>query len=149
MRALVTGAAGFLGRHVVSALLGRGVEVRALVRPATRVETLGWPSSVEVVRADLRSEKDLDRAFDGVEVLVHLAAAVSGGEDAQFAATVVGTERLLEAMARTRCTRVVLASSFAVYDWSAIEGTLDEDSPTEPVPDLYERDGYSIAKSWQ
>jgi UDP-glucose 4-epimerase len=149
VKALVTGAAGFLGRHVVSALLGRGVEVRALVRPATRVEPLGWPSSVEVVRADLRTARDLDRAFDGVEVLVHLAAAVSGGEDAQFAATVVGTERLLEAMARTSCRRVVLASSFSVYDWSAIQGTLDEDSPIEPVPDLYERDGYSIAKSWQ
>lgn len=149
MKALVTGAAGFLGRHVVSALLGRGVEVRALVRPATRLEPLGWPASVEVVRADLRSARDLDQAFDGVDVLVHLAAVVSGGEDAQFAGTVVATERLLEAMARTGCRRVVLASSFSVYDWSAIEGTLDEDSPIEPVPDLYERDGYSIAKSWQ
>ena len=39
-----------------------------------------------------------------MDVLVHLAAAVSGGEDAQFAATVVGTERLLEAMARHRLT---------------------------------------------
>jgi UDP-glucose 4-epimerase len=44
---------------------------------------------------------------------------------------------------------VVLASSFSVYDWSAIQGTLDEDSPLEPVPDLYQRDGYSIAKAWQ
>ncbi|HUM09610.1 MAG TPA: NAD(P)-dependent oxidoreductase [Myxococcaceae bacterium] len=149
MKALVTGAAGFLGRHVVSALLERGVAVRAMVRPAARIEGLGWPPSVEVVRADLRSSPDLHRAFDGVEVLVHLAAAVSGGEDAQFAATVVGTERLLEAMARTDCRRVVLASSFSVYDWSAIEGTLDEDSPLEPVADLYARDGYSIAKSWQ
>src|SRR5262249_34067335 len=82
-------------------------------------------------------------------VLVHLAALVSGPEDVQFAATVVGTERLLDAMARSACRRIVLASSFAVYDWSAIEGTLDERSPLEPVPDLYERDGYTIAKSWQ
>jgi 2-alkyl-3-oxoalkanoate reductase len=52
-------------------------------------------------------------------------------------------------MSRTACRRLVLASSFAVYDWSAIRGTLDEDSPLEPVPDLYERDGYTIAKSWQ
>jgi UDP-glucose 4-epimerase len=52
-------------------------------------------------------------------------------------------------MSRTACRRLVLASSFSVYDWSRISGTLDEDSPLEPVPDLYDRDGYSIAKSWQ
>ncbi len=149
MKALVTGAGGFLGRHVVTALLGRGAEVRAMVRPAARVESLGWPESVEVYRADLRSSRDLERAFDGADVLVHLAAAVSGGEDAQFATTVVGTERLLEAMSGTSCRRVVLASSFSVYDWSAIDGTLDEDSPLEPIPDLYARDGYSVSKSWQ
>jgi UDP-glucose 4-epimerase len=149
VRALVTGANGFLGRRVVAALLSRGVAVRALVRPAADLEPLGWRGAVEVFRADLRSAPDLARAFEGVEVLVHLAAAVTGGEDAQFAATVAGTERLLDAMAGTACRRVVLASSFAVYDWSAIEGTLDETSPLEPVPDLYERDGYSIAKSWQ
>ena len=149
MRALVTGANGFLGRHVVAALLARGHRVRALVRPAARLDELKWPASVEVFRADLRSTRDLEAAFDDVDALVHLAAAVSGGEDLQFAATVVGTERLLGAMARTSCRRVILASSFSVYDWSAVPRTLDETSPVEPVPDLYERDGYSIAKSWQ
>jgi len=149
VKALVTGANGFLGRHVVDALLARGHQVRALVRPAARLESLGWPAAVEVVRADLRAARDLEAAFEGVDVLVHLAAAVTGGEDLQFAATVSGTERLLGAMARTSCRRLVLASSFSVYDWSSIHGTLDESSPLEPVPDLYERDGYSIAKSWQ
>ena len=149
MKVLVTGANGFLGRHVVSALLARGHAVRALVRPAARLDDLRWPPAVEIYRADLRAARDLERAFAGVDVLVHLAAAVTGGEDAQFAATVSGTERLLEAMGRSACRRLVLASSFSVYDWSRISGTLDEDSPLEPVPDLYERDGYSIAKSWQ
>lgn len=149
MRALVTGANGFLGRHVVAALLARGHSVRVLVRPAAPLDDLGWPASVEVFRADLRSTRDLEPAFEDVEALVHLAASVTGGEDLQFAATVVGTERLLGAMARTACRRLVLASSFSVYDWSAIDGTLDETSPVEPVPDIYERDGYSIAKSWQ
>jgi UDP-glucose 4-epimerase len=148
VRALVTGANGFLGEHVVGALLARGHAVRAMVRPASNVDVLERPS-VEILRADLRSTVDLERAFDDVDVLVHLAAAVSGGEDLQFAATVTGTERLLGAMAHTQCRRLVLASSFAVYDWSAITGTLDESSPLEPVPDIYTRDGYSIAKSWQ
>ncbi|HEY1907553.1 MAG TPA: NAD(P)-dependent oxidoreductase [Myxococcaceae bacterium] len=149
MRALVTGAAGFLGRSVVQALLGRSVAVRAMVRPSSGVETLGWGPEVEVVRADLRVSRDLEATFAGVDVLVHLAVAGGGGEDAQFATTVVGTERLLAAMGRSGCRRLVLASSFAVYDWSAIDDVLDEDSPIEPVPELYQRDGYSIAKSWQ
>jgi 2-alkyl-3-oxoalkanoate reductase len=149
MKALVTGANGFLGQHVVSALVAHGHEVRALVRPAARIDGMAWPASVDIFRADLRSTRELEPAFDGVDVLVHLAAVVSGGEDAQFAAAVVGTERLLGAMARTRCTRLVLASSFAVYDWSSIRGTLDESSPLESGPDLYLRDGYTIAKSWQ
>ena len=149
MKALVTGANGFLGRSVVSALLAQGHEVRALVRPATSVVEIGWPDSVEIVRADLRSARELAPAFDGIDVLVHLAASVTGGEDAMFASTVSGTERLLAAMAGTSCRRIVLASSFAVYDWSAINGTLDERSPLETGADLYRRDGYTIAKAWQ
>src|SRR6185295_10064538 len=53
------------------------------------------------------------------------------------------------AMAKTGTKRVVLASSFSVYDWSNIHGTLDESSPLEQGQDLYGRDGYSISKSWQ
>jgi UDP-glucose 4-epimerase len=149
MRALVTGAGGFLGRHVVAALLARGHEVRAMVRPAARLEDLGWPAAVEVFRADLRSTPDLERAFEGVDVLVHLAAAHGGGEDLQFAAGVAGTERLLDAMARAACRRLVLASSFSVYDFGATRGTLDEDAPLHRPPELYGRDGYTIAKWWQ
>jgi nucleoside-diphosphate-sugar epimerase len=149
MKALVTGAGGFLGRHLVTALLGRGVQVRALVRPAAKLDDLGWPASVDVFRADLRSSGELERAFDGVDVLIHLAMAVTGGEDGQLAAAAVGTERILAAMERTPCKRLVLASSFSVYDWSRITGTLDESSPLEEAPDLYARDGYTIAKSWQ
>jgi nucleoside-diphosphate-sugar epimerase len=149
MKALVTGANGFLGRHVVHALLARGIEVRAMVRPATSLEGLDWPSSVEVFRADLRTSRDLPQAFEGVDVLLHLAAVVSGGEDAQFAGTVAGTERLLDAMAASACQRLVLCSTFSVYNYSAISGTLDEDSPLHRTPDLYARDGYTISKFWQ
>jgi UDP-glucose 4-epimerase len=149
VRVLVTGANGFLGRHVVTALLARGIDVRALVRPAASLEELGWPSSVDVFRADLRTSRDLPQAFDGVDVLLHLAAAVSGTEDAQFAGTVAGTERLLDAMATSNCRRLVLCSSFSVYDFSSVSGTLDEESPLHQVSEVYARDGYTVAKWWQ
>ena len=149
MKALVTGAGGFLGRHVVAALLNRGVAVRAMVRPAAQLEPLGWPPSVEVFRADLRTSRDLERAFDGIDVLVHLAAQMSGTEEAQFAGTVAGTERLLDAMAASTCRRLVLCSSFSVYNYSATRSTLDENAPLHEVEEVYARDGYTIAKWWQ
>lgn len=149
MRVLVTGASGFLGRHLIAALRRCGHQVRALVRPAARIESLGWASSVEVARADLRAPGNLAAAFADVDALVHLAAAVTGSEDAQFSAAVVGTERLLEAMARSKTRRIILASSFSVYDWSKVHGTLDEASPVLESPLLYERGGYAIAKVWQ
>lgn len=149
MKALVTGAGGFLGRYVVQALLAKGVEVRAMVRPTARLDQLGWPTSVEVFKADLLTSKDLEQAFEGVDVLLHLAAVVSGGEDAQFAGTVVGTERLLDAMGATTCRRLVLCSSFSVYDFSSVDRVLDEHSPLHGLSDIYGRDGYTIAKWWQ
>jgi UDP-glucose 4-epimerase len=149
VRALVTGANGFLGRHVVGALLARGIEVRAIVRPAAPLEALCWPSSVEVFRADLRSSGELQRAFAGIDVLLHLAAATRDVEEAQFAGTVAGSERLLDAMATSACRRLVLCSSFSVYNYSSTRRTLNEGSPLHQVPDVYARDGYTISKWWQ
>ena len=149
MKVLITGANGFLGRRVVLEFLRRGHAVRALVRPAAKVERLAWPDEVELFRADLRASRDLASAFEGVDAVVHLAAGVKGGEDAQFATSVVGTERLLEAMAKSDTKRLVLASSYSVYDWSAIRGELTEESPLEPSKDLYDRDGYAVSKVWQ
>ena len=148
MTVLVTGAGGFLGRHVVEDLVARGIPVRALLRPAGGPAPAEWRDGVEVMRADLRDVTALPALLKGVEAVVHLAAAVRGTPEAQFAGTVVATERLLAALVRTGARpHVVLAGSLAVYDWSGGRGTLDEDTPLEPR--LYERDGYAIAKGWQ
>jgi UDP-glucose 4-epimerase len=147
MTVLVTGANGFLGRRVVQAFLHRNVDVRAMARPAASVESPECSSGFEVVRADLRSDTGLDEALEGIDVVVHLAACVAGDDEERFVSTVVGTERLLAAMERAGTRRIVLASTFSVYDWHAISGALDEDSPLES--NLYARDGYAIAKFWQ
>lgn len=149
MRVLVTGATGFLGRRVVAEFLRRGHTVRVLVRPFSPLNNIEWAHEVEAYRADLRSAGELTDAFDGVDALVHLAAAVKGDEDTMFLTNVVGTERLLEAMAASKTRRLILASSFSVYAWSEIQGLLEEGAPIEQAPRLYERDSYAIAKVWQ
>jgi nucleoside-diphosphate-sugar epimerase len=146
MKVLVTGANGFLGRHVVAELLRRKHDVRAMVRPASDTRKLQWPRSVDVFHADLRTN-DLSAAFDGVDVLIHLAATVVGDEDTQLQQTVVGTTRLLQAMSNSKTRRIVLAGSLSVYDFAGHVGSLDESSTLER--DLYRRDGYAIAKTWQ
>jgi UDP-glucose 4-epimerase len=149
MRILVTGASGFLGRRLVAALVQNGHAIRALVRPGRSFDSQGCSSAVELFRADLDTTEDLAPAFEGVDVLVHLAAAMTGDERRMFAASVNGTERLLASMVGSSCRRIVLASTFAVYDWSAISSVLDEDSPLETDSGLALRDAYAMTKSHQ
>lgn len=148
MKVLVTGANGFIGRHVVERFVEAGHDVRALVRPSATLSGLPWTGQVEIARADLRAARDLDRACSGVDALVHIAARMGGSEAQQFETTVAGTERLLEAFRGAGGARVVLASSYAVYDWSAIEGSLTEDSPVVRER-LWRRGPYTVAKVWQ
>ena len=127
----MTGASGFLGVRVMEALTRRGHDVRALTRP----------------EGDLRKPGAAAAVLDGVDAVVHLAAQVTGSDEARFAGTVVATENLLDSMTESGVRRLVLASSYSVYDWSRIESELDEDSPLEA--DVYGRDGYAVAKWWQ
>lgn len=147
MKVLVTGAGGFLGRHVVEVLVRAGHGVRAMVRPSADIAQLGWGDAVEPFRADLRSHPDLVQAFDGIDAVVHLAAAMSGGDAARFADTMIPTERLFDAMAETSVRRLVLCSSFSVYDWLQAHGETDEQLPLRERP--YSAGGYASAKVWQ
>jgi len=147
VKVLVTGAGGFLGRRVVAALAAAGHEVRAMVRPGRDARSLGFAPGVEIAVADLRHATDLDRALDGIDAVVHLAAAMSGSDAIRFSDTVVGTERLFDAMAKASARRVVLCSSFSVYDWTLARGDVDESLPLRERP--YECGGYASAKVWQ
>src|SRR5258708_5803188 len=127
MKVLVSGAGGFLGRHLVDQLLARGHAVRAIVR---RESLEGpWPREVEIFQADLRVTSGLRVAFNDIDAVVHAAAATSGSEDTQFASTVVATERFLEAMAQTSVRRLIHISSFVVYDWSRAKRLMSEETP--------------------
>lgn len=148
MKLLVTGANGFLGKRVVASALERGHEVKAMIRPASSVPT-EWQSleGLEIVRADLRTSRGLADSLRGTEAVLHLAAAKSGDLYAQLAGTVVATENLLKAMSEAGIPRIVHISTFSVYDYRNIRGTLDENSALEPHID--DRDDYAKTKLLQ
>jgi nucleoside-diphosphate-sugar epimerase len=145
MKVLVSGAGGFLGRYVVDELLRRGHAVRAIVRPESAA--LVWPHEVEVFRADLQNHDDLVSGFDGIDAVMHLAAATSGNEDRQFSSTVVATEKFLSAMGKSAVKRLVHVSSLVVYDWARAKNIMDEKTPLLNNP--YDMGPYTIAKTWQ
>lgn len=71
---LVTGATGFVGRHLVAALLAQGVQVRAVARRLEAAHAMPWFEQVEFIGADVHDpELDVAALFDGVDALVHLA----------------------------------------------------------------------------
>lgn len=74
MNVLVTGATGFVGRHLVAALLARGCAVRAVARNVETAASMPWINHVEFVATDIHAA-DLDSAAltDGIDVLAHLA----------------------------------------------------------------------------
>lgn len=147
MNVLVTGAGGFLGRHVVAALLARGHAVRCLVRSSGGVPNEWADCGVEVTQCDLCGSGDLGEVLGGIDVVVHLAAQLRGTDRERIESTVSGTANLLDAMKASCVQRLVLASSLSVYDWSTAGNVLNEDTPLESCPSR--RDGYAVAKLQQ
>ena len=119
-RALVTGAAGFIGSHLVQALVTHGDTVVALDRRSARFYDQPAPSGVHWIEVDLERD-DLDAAVAGCDVVFHLAARPgvrsSWGDDFgdYVAANVTATQRLLEACMLRKVPRLVFASSSSVY----------------------------------
>jgi dTDP-L-rhamnose 4-epimerase len=122
-RVLVTGAAGFIGRHVCAALVAAGHEVRGLdaLHPAAhRSARFDELPGVEMRRADVRDPAAVRAALRDIDVVVHQAAMVGMGVDLADLPEYVGcndlgTAVLLAEMARAGAARLVLASSMVVY----------------------------------
>ncbi|MEO8202082.1 MAG: NAD(P)-dependent oxidoreductase [Gemmatimonadota bacterium] len=112
MKALVTGGTGFVGAHLIDALLRGGDSVTALVRSPQKAKSL--ESRVQLVQGDLEDIAAMTRATAGQDVVYHVAGLVAARDEAEFLrVNRDGTRRLLEAAAANSRARFVLVSSAA------------------------------------
>lgn len=131
-KVLVTGASGFVGSAVVRALLSRGYDVRALVRPTSPRRNLEG-LKVEIAQGDLLDTASLATALDGCDTLIHTAADYRlwvRGDDAMMRVNVEGTRLLMQAALHHRLRRVVHTSSVATLGLAPRCSLADETTPS-------------------
>lgn len=131
--AVVTGASGFVGSHLVDELVAGGVRTRAVTRPTS--DRRWMPAGAERVVASLEDDVALGDAVRDANIVFHLAAVTSTAREAEYTgANVDGTRRLLEAVRRhAPDARVVLCSSLAAIGPARDEHPLIEHDAPAPV----------------
>jgi nucleoside-diphosphate-sugar epimerase len=136
--ALVTGATGLVGMHLVPRLRRGEWTVRALVRDRARAAALA-PDEAALVEGDVLDAGAFARAAAGCDAIFHAAAAITphGGWEAYRRPNVDGTRNAIEAAARAGA-RLVHVSSVAVYGaagrYAGDGGPTDEATPLGPIP---------------
>jgi NADH dehydrogenase len=109
---LVTGASGFVGRHIVRALLAAGKDVRSLVRDPGKAADLGG----EEIQGDMADPVSLRRAVEGVDAVIHLVAIRQGKEETFQRVMVQGSRDLLDAAKEAGVRRFVAMSALGTSE---------------------------------
>jgi nucleoside-diphosphate-sugar epimerase len=153
---LVTGGTGFLGKEVVRLLISKyKKKVRCIVRPTGSYNFLesifekNILANMDIFPASFNDISSLRIAVKGVDVVIHLAASLTGSVSAQVSNTVVGSENLFKVCIEEGINRFVLCSSFSVFGASQVprNDLIDETIPMEKNPE--KRDPYSFTKHMQ
>jgi predicted dehydrogenase/nucleoside-diphosphate-sugar epimerase len=126
---LVTGAGGFIGRHLLKRLLEQHDRVRVLVRREMPADP-----RIEMIVGDLGDPSAVDRAVAGTEIVYHVGAAMSGSREDFERGTVAGTRNILDSMRKHGVRQLVYVSSLSVLHAAAAKPgvTIKEDWPLEP-----------------
>lgn len=139
-RCLVLGGRGFIGSHLVDALLARGNHVRCFDRPhvAPLSEAHLSNPNFELFEGDLVSEADVTEALEGCEVCFHLVSTTlpkSSNADPVFdvESNVLGTVRLLTHAVKTGLKKVIFVSSGGTVYGVPTQLPIPETHPTDPV----------------
>ncbi len=146
MKAFLTGGTGFIGSHVARSLLAQGYEVRALVRPSSKLDNLQG-LDVEIVTGDLNSP-DLAQKMPGCQVLFHVAAHYSlwqADGDKLYQSNVLGTRNVLTAARQGGIERSVYTSSVAAIGVGE-PGTITDETYQSSVEKLV--GDYKKSKYW-
>jgi 2-alkyl-3-oxoalkanoate reductase len=132
---LVTGAGGFLGYRLVTALLNAGKSVRALVRRPSSI--LPDHPLLRVIYGDLGQPEVVDEAMKGIETVFHVGATTNGGTEDYQCGTIWGTQNVVDAALRHKVKKVVHVSSLGILDYTRLRERMriDEHAPLEQFPD--------------
>src|SRR5581483_1109654 len=131
MKALVTGATGFLGSYLVRALIERGHSVRILARSAERARALA-DAGAQIRIGDFVDSATLSGIADDCDVIFHLARSATEGSNELFERVdVQGTEHLIKEAERSGVRRFVYVSTIAGYPVAQLSdgATIDERTP--------------------
>ncbi|HEX5142142.1 MAG TPA: NAD-dependent epimerase/dehydratase family protein [Dehalococcoidia bacterium] len=129
MKVLVTGANGFVGSHVAERLAARGVELRLLLRPTSRLRFLEG-IDYERVDGDVRDPESLAKAVEGVDAVAHLAVLTAAVSERLFQeVNAIGTANLVRAAQHAGVGRFVYVSSLAAQGPNPDRDTLVVEPP--------------------
>lgn len=144
MQVFVTGGTGFVGANLIRLLLQQGYQVRALVRPTSRLDNLQG-LEVDLVEGDL-TDPNLAQQMQGCQGLFHVAAHYSlwqADRDRLYRHNVLGTRQILASARQAGIPRTVYTSSVAAIGTSP-QGVVDEthQSPVEHLVGHYKQSKY-------
>ncbi|MCK4245287.1 MAG: GDP-mannose 4,6-dehydratase [Candidatus Omnitrophica bacterium] len=135
MKSLVTGAAGFIGSHLMESLVADGIATRAFVRAGSDISSIA-NLRTEIAYGDVRDIQSLKNALGGVDIVYHLAAVsrydLNVPTEEYKSTNVIGTRNVLEACRVARVKRVIYTSTIEALGPSVNGKTLTEE--TEPIP---------------
>jgi predicted dehydrogenase/nucleoside-diphosphate-sugar epimerase len=134
--ALVTGASGFIGSHILKRLAEEGIAARALVRPNSINAGRLVGSGVEVFTADLADSEAMMKACEGIDTIYHAGASTDNQWQSNELATITGTRNVLEAAKQHGARKIVHLSTLAVYELldKPKNALITEDSPFHNNP---------------
>jgi len=134
LRVIVTGATGFVGRHVVTALAARGHKVVAVARNTEKAKSMEWWDTVRFVSCDVHdSELDLPTVLGPADALVHLAwpGLPNYRDHFHFEQNLPSDYRFLKAMVGSGVRHLLVTGTCFEYGMQC--GSLSEDTPTQPT----------------